>query len=186
VISLPAIPTVAGYGSIVVGVRSPGCSTCGTRNARRSRSSIRSMFRLPLFRSAIIGGSLFRVGIGAFPFLMPLMLQLTFGLSAVRVGAHHLHRRDRGDELQVRGEAALRCVRLPADADGDADARLLLSRHQRLVHAGYVPHWLLMGALLFGGLTRSFFFTGVNALVFADVDEAHASQATAINAVRSS
>ena len=46
-----------------------------------------------------------------------------------------------------------------------------------------VPHWLLMGALLVGGLTRSFFFTGVNALVFADVDEAHASQATAINAV---
>lgn len=40
-----------------------------------------------------------------------------------------------------------------------------------------------MGALLLGGLCRSFFFTGVNALVFADVDEKQASQATAINAV---
>jgi MFS family permease len=46
-----------------------------------------------------------------------------------------------------------------------------------------VPHWLLMAALLVGGLTRSFFFTGVNALVFADVNEEQASQATAINAV---
>src|SRR5690606_40099887 len=34
-----------------------------------------------------------------------------------------------------------------------------------------IPLWLLMGALLVGGVTRSFFFTGVNALVFADVDE---------------
>jgi Na+/melibiose symporter-like transporter len=45
------------------------------------------------------------------------------------------------------------------------------------------PHWLLMTALLIGGVTRSFFFTGVNALVFADIDDRHASQATSINSV---
>jgi predicted MFS family arabinose efflux permease len=45
------------------------------------------------------------------------------------------------------------------------------------------PHWLLMGSLFIGGLVRSFFFTGVNALVFADIDEERASQATSINAV---
>jgi predicted MFS family arabinose efflux permease len=45
------------------------------------------------------------------------------------------------------------------------------------------PHWLLMSTLLVGGIIRSFFFTGVNALVFADVDDRHASQATSINAV---
>jgi fucose permease len=45
------------------------------------------------------------------------------------------------------------------------------------------PHWLLLVALLCGGLSRSVFFTGVNALAFADIDEEHASQATAINSV---
>jgi hypothetical protein len=37
--------------------------------------------------------------------------------------------------------------------------------------------------LFIGGLTRSIFFTGVNVFGYADIDEAEASQATAISAV---
>jgi MFS family permease len=44
-------------------------------------------------------------------------------------------------------------------------------------------HYLLMLALFVGGLTRSFFFTGVNTFGYADVSEAEASQATSIYAV---
>ena len=40
-----------------------------------------------------------------------------------------------------------------------------------------------MFCLFMGGVTRSFFFTGVNVFGFADVDEKDASQATAISAV---
>jgi hypothetical protein len=40
-----------------------------------------------------------------------------------------------------------------------------------------------MGILLVGGFIRSFCFTGLNALQFADVDDRHASQATSLNAV---
>ena len=40
-----------------------------------------------------------------------------------------------------------------------------------------------MLCLFIGGLTRSFFFTGINVFGYADVDEADASQATAIAAV---
>ena len=51
----------------------------------------------PVFRTAVIGGSLFRIGIGAMPFLLPLMFQLGFGLTpfqsgmitfATAIGAH--------------------------------------------------------------------------------------------------
>ena len=45
------------------------------------------------------------------------------------------------------------------------------------------PHLLLMLFLFIGGLTRSIFFTGINVFGYADVDEAEASQATAISAV---
>src|SRR5690606_33094752 len=45
------------------------------------------------------------------------------------------------------------------------------------------PVVLLYAALLAGGLMRSIFFTGVNALGYADIDEHEASQATAITAV---
>ena len=35
---------------------------------------------------AILGGSNFRIGIGAIPFLLPLMLQLGFGLNPFQSG----------------------------------------------------------------------------------------------------
>lgn len=40
-----------------------------------------------------------------------------------------------------------------------------------------------MACLFIGGITRSFFFTGVNVFGYADISEADASQATAITAV---
>ena len=40
-----------------------------------------------------------------------------------------------------------------------------------------------MACLLCGGVIRSTCFTGVNAMVFSDIDEADSSQATAINSV---
>ena len=44
------------------------------------------LFHLPTYRAGVAGGSLFRIGIGASPFLLPLMLQLGFGLSPVQSG----------------------------------------------------------------------------------------------------
>jgi len=38
-----------------------------------------SLFRLPTFRTGVLAGSLFRIGVGATPFLLPLLLQLGFG-----------------------------------------------------------------------------------------------------------
>jgi MFS family permease len=45
------------------------------------------------------------------------------------------------------------------------------------------PEWIIMACLLVGGIIRSTCFTGMNAMVFSDIDEADSSQATAINSV---
>ncbi len=45
-----------------------------------------SLLRVPTFAVSVYAGSLFRIGIGALPFLLPLMLQLGFGLTAFRSG----------------------------------------------------------------------------------------------------
>ena len=37
------------------------------------------LLRIPTFMVSVVAGTLFRVGIGAVPFLLPLMLQLGFG-----------------------------------------------------------------------------------------------------------
>ncbi len=47
--------------------------------------------------------SFFRIGIGAFPFLMPLMLQLSFGLTPFEIRPHHLRGGLRRHRHQVRG-----------------------------------------------------------------------------------
>src|SRR5690606_4005712 len=45
------------------------------------------------------------------------------------------------------------------------------------------PWWAIMAVLVAAGFTRSLFFTSSNSLVFAEIDDRQASQATAIAAV---
>ncbi len=42
--------------------------------------------RVPTFGLSVIGGGLTRVAAGAVPFLLPMMLQLGFGMSALQSG----------------------------------------------------------------------------------------------------
>ena len=46
-----------------------------------------SLMRIPTFRLSVLGGSLARITQGAQPFLLPLMMQLGFGLTAAQSGA---------------------------------------------------------------------------------------------------
>jgi EmrB/QacA subfamily drug resistance transporter len=45
------------------------------------------LLSIKTFRASVVGGSLFRIGIGSIPFLLPLMLQTGFGLSAFQSGS---------------------------------------------------------------------------------------------------
>ncbi len=58
-------------------------------HARKKRTPVLDLklLSVPTFRASIIGGSLFRVGIGAMVFLLPLLFQLGFGLTAFASGA---------------------------------------------------------------------------------------------------
>ena len=48
------------------------------------------ILRVPSFRVTNVGGSVYRMVISAVPFLLPLMLQVGFGWSAVRAGFYVL------------------------------------------------------------------------------------------------
>src|SRR5437016_4679642 len=45
-----------------------------------------SLVRIPTFRANVVGGSLFRLGIGALAFLLPLLLQLGFNYTPLQSG----------------------------------------------------------------------------------------------------
>src|SRR3954451_22808491 len=57
-------------------------------HARRTASPVLdfSLMRLVTLRASILGGFLFRLGIGALPFLLPLLMQIGFGLSPFKSG----------------------------------------------------------------------------------------------------
>jgi EmrB/QacA subfamily drug resistance transporter len=126
-----------------------------------------ALLRLPTFRIALTGGSLFRIGAGAMPFLLPLMLQLGFGLTPLQSGlltftgaigamgmkplaAWVLHRHGFRRVLMVNGllASAVLCGYGLFRADS--------------------PTALIVGVLLASGCLRSLQFTSLNALVYAE------------------
>ena len=57
-----------------------------TRGGRRTRSCGSTSSASRPFAASVLGGSLFRIGVGAIPFLLPLMLQIGFGLNPLQSG----------------------------------------------------------------------------------------------------
>jgi MFS family permease len=57
-------------------------------HARRKAAPILDLrlFKFATFRASIFGGFMFRLGIGALPFLLPLLLQIGFGLTPFQSG----------------------------------------------------------------------------------------------------
>lgn len=135
--------------------------------------------RIPTFAVVLMGGSLFRIAIGSAPFLLPLMFQVAFGMSALRSGLLML--------ALFAGNLAMK----PATTAlmGRYGLRTVLVANGLLVAAGFAVCMLFaastpsawIGALLFfTGLTRSMQFTALNTMGFVDVPSEHMSGATTL------
>jgi EmrB/QacA subfamily drug resistance transporter len=140
------------------------------RHARRHPHPLLDLdlFRLPTFRAGVVGGSLFRIGIGATPFLLPLMLQLGFGLNPLQSGLLTF--------VSAVGAMFMKTL-----------ATRILRRHgfRRVLVANALvasamlagfglfrpttPHLLIMAVLLLSGCFRSLQFSSLNAISYADV-----------------
>ncbi len=181
VISLPALPIIYGYLTLAVGLTA---AMFYLLHARRTQYPLLDpkLFRHPLFRSTIIAGSLFRIGVGAVPFLLPLMLQLGFGLNPFQSGAITFVSAIGAIASKFIAERVFARFGFPRVLGFAAVMGGLLIAAQGLFTAETsVP--VMMAVLISGGVLRSVFFTGTNALGYADISDEEASQATAIVAV---
>ncbi len=141
-----------------------------------------SLLKIPTFRASVVGGFMFRLGIGALPFLLPLMLQTGFGLNPLQSGL-------------VTFSAAVGALGMKAVA-----ARLInrLGFRSILVSNALIasvflalgatftpstPILLIVAILLVGGFFRSLQFTASNTIAFADIDQRRMSRATALTSV---
>ena len=130
----------------------------------------------------MIGGSLFRIGVGATPFLLPLLLQLGFGMSPFQSGLTTFV--STAGALMMKATAASTLQKFGFKrvllVNGFL-ASLLLAATGLFTLA--TPQLVVMGVLFCGGFFRSLQFTATNALAYADVSEAQLSRATSFYAV---
>jgi EmrB/QacA subfamily drug resistance transporter len=153
-------------------------------HARRTSSPVLdfSLLRLATLRAAIIGGFLFRLGIGALPFLLPLLMQVGFGLSPFRSGMVTF-----GSAVGAMGMKALaaRIIRtfgfrnvltINAVVSSVFLAACALFTVQ-------TPLLLILVLLVVGGFFRSLEFTAINTVAYAEVEPAQMSRATTLVSV---
>ncbi|KAK0340555.1 hypothetical protein LTR94_030035, partial [Friedmanniomyces endolithicus] len=153
------------------------------RHARRVSDPILdpSLMRIPTFRLSVIAGSLTRITQGAQPFLLPLIFQIGFGLSAARTGTITMAGAVGALAMKTLAPRVLRRwgFRRSLIVSGVA------SSAGYAVCAFFRPDWptaAIIVVLGVAGFFTSFQFTGYNAVAYADIDKERMSAATSFYA----
>ncbi len=138
------------------------------------------LFRLPTFRAGVLGGGLFRVGIGAIPFLLPLMLQLGFGLDPLHSGLLTFASAIGAMGMKTVASRVLKRF-------GFRDVLWINTFVCSAMLASYglfratTPHALIIAVLVVAGCFRSLQFTSLNAISYAEVEPRAMSQAASLS-----
>ncbi len=140
------------------------------------------LLRLPTFRASIFGGFLFRLGIGALPFLLPLLLQLGFDLTPFQSGLITFT----GALGSMFMKAAVAGVLRRLGYRPVLIYNSLLSAAFLAACASFVPGMpfaAMIVILLSGGFFRSLQFTSINTLAYAEIEPQLMSRATTLVSV---
>src|SRR5499427_348558 len=176
-----ALPAAAVVALLLVGT---GCTVLYFPHASRAEYPIidLALMKIPTYASATMGGFLFRMGLGALPFLMPLMLQVGFGLDPLSSGLLTFASAAGAMTMKVTAVQIIRTLGFRIVLIGDA-----------LISAGFLfgyslfrpdtPHLVIFLALLVGGFFRSLQMTSINTLSYADVPPAMLSRATSLTSM---
>jgi EmrB/QacA subfamily drug resistance transporter len=151
------------------------------RHARRTPHPALDLglFRNPSFFNGVAAGAIFRVGVGATPFLLPLLLQLGFGLNPLQSGLITCATAIGAMFMKTLTVRILRRwgFRGVLSANGVLAA---VSVAICALFTARTPHFLIVAVLLVSGCMRSLQFTAMQALSFADATRENMSQATSI------
>ena len=149
------------------------------RHARRHPAPILdlSLMRVPNFGLSVIAGSLTRVTQGAHPFLLPLMLQLDFGLSAAKSGTIVIATAIGSMSMKAFAPTILRRY-------GFRDSLIVngvIASFGYALCAMFRPDWpvpVMFGILMVCGFFMSFQFTAYNTVAFDQIPPERMSAAT--------
>jgi EmrB/QacA subfamily drug resistance transporter len=125
--------------------------------------------RVASFRVTNAGGSIYRMIISAVPFLLPLMLQVGFGWSAVRAGSYVLLLFAGNVLIKPATSPLLRRFGFRAVLIASVAGGLLMLVAIALLRPTTSP-LLVAGVFVLSGVFRSAGFSAYNSLQFADID----------------
>jgi MFS family permease len=173
------IPGWAVGGMMIGGV---ACLALYCWHAARTEHAILDLdlLRIRTFTASVVGGAFMRMGIGATPFLLALLLQVAFGLSALQAGLMTF----------ASAAAALVMKTVAPPILARLGFRTTLVFNAVIVAALFMayalfrrdtPHWIIYAVLLCGGFFRSLQFTSLNGVAFADVDSTQMSRASTLS-----
>ncbi|MFM9966845.1 MAG: MFS transporter [Burkholderiales bacterium] len=135
------------------------------------------LLQLTSFRAGVVGGTLFRIGTGALPFLLPLMLQLGFGLSPSQSGLITCFTAVGALSMRTFTVFILRRI-------GFRRALTWNSVGSSLVLVGFglftaeTSHTFIAAVLMITGCFRALQFTYTNTVAYADVNRETMGYAT--------
>lgn len=181
VASLPALPPAVGLATAALGL---AALVAYLRHARRRADPILDPALLAnrAFALTLLGTNLFRISSGAMPFLLPLMLQTSFGYNAFQSGLITFTGAFGALSMKLVVTRALAAVGFRMALMIAALGGAVLSLGLALVEPG-TPVWALVLVLYTVGLARSFLFAAANGLMFVSVSQGEASEATAMSSV---
>lgn len=140
------------------------------------------ILKIRTLRTAILTGFLFRTGLGAAPFLLPLMLQVGFGYSAFASGSLTFLSTVGAMAMKISAPPLLRRFGFRDVLIWNALLSALFLGINGLFHAN--TPWLVIAVLLLvGGYFRSLEFTAINAIAFSDIPQNRYSHATSLTSV---
>ena len=141
-----------------------------------------SLLRFPTLRAAVIGGSIYRAGVGCMPFLLPLFLQLGFGLTAFQSGLITVANVFGALGMKTMIPIVLRTFGFRWALTVNAIVSSVMVGLCAIFTPGMSFAWII-AILLIGGFFRSLQYTSLNTIAYADIDSRYMSRATSLVAV---
>jgi EmrB/QacA subfamily drug resistance transporter len=140
------------------------------------------LMKIPTFSAATLGGGLFRMGIGALPFLLAMLLQVVFGLSPFASGLLTFTSAAGALFMKMTATPIIRRLgfRSVLISNGVLSAFIMMSY---ALFRPTTPHAVIVLALLSGGFFRSLQFTALGTLAYADVPDRLMSNASSLSSM---
>jgi EmrB/QacA subfamily drug resistance transporter len=134
------------------------------------------------FRASVIGGAIFRIGIGSLPFLLPLMFQIGFGMSPLQSGLLTFAGAIGAMTMRVSVAPILRHFGIKRVVTTNTFIASAFIGACALFRPE-TPYWIILLVLLAGGFFRALQFSSLNSLAFADIGNSDMSKATSFTSV---